>query len=240
MYMHFSGSGFQTSIPLDRFMVYGPDYIDIKTALKQAIFSGNFQPVEAACVKVKAQDKRDKLLCVALHREVTVHLVENQTQAMAQDKQQNMINFLNNATFLNRKDVAQVLVSRNHAVLRAVSGGRPGMIREVLVHFLLLLRCTDAQANKWLQPFILLATNPAAMHGRFLPTMPQDDFDVIYRAAESARQAGREGNVTVFHCPNGHPYTIRDCGRPVVTAKCHCGATIGGVSHRAPPETHPF
>ena len=51
IYMHFSVSGFQTSIPLDRFMVYGQDYIDIKTALKQAIFSGNFQPVEAACVK---------------------------------------------------------------------------------------------------------------------------------------------------------------------------------------------
>jgi len=35
-----------------------------------------------------------------------------------------------------------------------------------------------------------------------------------------------------YECPNGHPYVITECGGAMVQSKCHCGATIGGGSHR--------
>jgi len=35
-----------------------------------------------------------------------------------------------------------------------------------------------------------------------------------------------------YQCPNGHPYTIGDCGGAMVTSSCpECGETIGGASH---------
>ena len=36
-----------------------------------------------------------------------------------------------------------------------------------------------------------------------------------------------------YKCPNGHPYTIADCGGAVHLARCpECNATIGGEQHR--------
>ena len=35
-----------------------------------------------------------------------------------------------------------------------------------------------------------------------------------------------------YTCPNGHIYTIGDCGGAMVEATCHeCGAKIGGTNH---------
>ena len=37
-----------------------------------------------------------------------------------------------------------------------------------------------------------------------------------------------------YTCPNGHIYTIGDCGGAMVEATCHeCGAKIGGTDHRS-------
>jgi hypothetical protein len=36
-----------------------------------------------------------------------------------------------------------------------------------------------------------------------------------------------------YTCPNGHPFSIGECGKPMVKAVCFCGAEIGGESHRA-------
>ena len=35
-----------------------------------------------------------------------------------------------------------------------------------------------------------------------------------------------------FKCPNGHIYAIGECGGAMETAKCSCGAEIGGSQHR--------
>ncbi|CAG9771635.1 unnamed protein product [Ceutorhynchus assimilis] len=34
-----------------------------------------------------------------------------------------------------------------------------------------------------------------------------------------------------YKCPNGHPYAIGECGGAMQTAKCFCGAQIGGTDH---------
>jgi hypothetical protein len=37
-----------------------------------------------------------------------------------------------------------------------------------------------------------------------------------------------------YKCPNGHIYTIGDCGGAMQEANCpECGATIGGAGHHS-------
>jgi hypothetical protein len=39
-----------------------------------------------------------------------------------------------------------------------------------------------------------------------------------------------------YECPNGHPYFVSECGRPMVSYTCpQCGATIGGAHHKLDP-----
>ena len=36
-----------------------------------------------------------------------------------------------------------------------------------------------------------------------------------------------------YHCANGHPFTVGECGMPMETARCpQCGATVGGTDHQ--------
>jgi len=37
-----------------------------------------------------------------------------------------------------------------------------------------------------------------------------------------------------YHCENGHPFTVGECGMPMQTSRCpQCGATVGGRNHEA-------
>ena len=37
-----------------------------------------------------------------------------------------------------------------------------------------------------------------------------------------------------YHCANGHPFTVGECGRPMEETRCpECGAAVGGRQHRA-------
>ena len=35
-----------------------------------------------------------------------------------------------------------------------------------------------------------------------------------------------------YTCPRGHPYSVGNCGRPMMIGRCHCGAPIGGEHHQ--------
>jgi hypothetical protein len=70
--------------------------------------------------------------------------------------------------------------------------------------------------------------------------MPDERIDekMIFNAMSSElgpannRQSGM-GNYW-YTCPNGHIYTIGDCGGAMIEAKCpECGSTIGGANHRS-------
>ena len=36
-----------------------------------------------------------------------------------------------------------------------------------------------------------------------------------------------------YTCQKGHPYAVGNCGMPMQTARCHCGAPIGGKDHQS-------
>jgi hypothetical protein len=54
------------------------------------------------------------------------------------------------------------------------------------------------------------------------------------RAIGALQQAGAVRRGAVFACPNGHVYTVGECGGPMERAACpECGAPIGGEQHRS-------
>ncbi|KAH3749260.1 hypothetical protein DPMN_183753, partial [Dreissena polymorpha] len=64
----------------------------------------------------------------------------------------------------------------------------------------------------------------------FLPTMPEDTLEEI---RDVLLATTNNENLLVYVCPNGHRYTIGNCGRPWVKAKCpECKAEIGGQLHK--------
>jgi hypothetical protein len=58
------------------------------------------------------------------------------------------------------------------------------------------------------------------------------ELQMIHNALREASSIQPKG--AWYKCPNGHLYTIGDCGGALVRAKClECGAVIGGENHRA-------
>ncbi|CAI2179568.1 15854_t:CDS:10 [Funneliformis geosporum] len=58
--------------------------------------------------------------------------------------------------------------------------------------------------------------------------LTQEEKVAIYRAMSSEFS----GSGHWYECPNGHPYTIGECGGAMQASRCpDCGATVGGSSH---------
>ena len=86
----------------------------------------------------------------------------------------------------------------------------------------------------------LLSGDLQSQSTSFMPSMPEDVLSMIVRATErggaeqyadlNARQGGINGSIW-YMCRNGHPYSVGDCGMNTVSARCPCGAAIGGKDH---------
>ena len=81
----------------------------------------------------------------------------------------------------------------------------------------IMLRILNGSFQKptsWLAEFI---TSPQVWAQRYIPG---SKFDQPL------------SNVQWYECPNGHPYSIGECGKPMQTSKCsECGVEIGGRDH---------
>ncbi|KAL0213667.1 hypothetical protein P9112_005851 [Eukaryota sp. TZLM1-RC] len=58
-----------------------------------------------------------------------------------------------------------------------------------------------------------------------------DEVQSVIKALGYSFDSKRSGFGRFNFCPNGHPYVIGDCGGATQTARCSCGATIGGSGH---------
>jgi len=72
------------------------------------------------------------------------------------------------------------------------------------------------------------------------------NVDELYETVERSGQLSQQEKLEIsramssefigsghwYECPNGHPYTIGECGGPMQSSRCpDCGVTIGGGSH---------
>ena len=66
----------------------------------------------------------------------------------------------------------------------------------------------------------------------FVPSLLGDVTSSIQQALAASNTM--YDNITWYRCPRGHPYTVGNCGKPMVTSVCTapgCGAIIGGADH---------
>lgn len=61
----------------------------------------------------------------------------------------------------------------------------------------------------------------------YAPVTNEEKAAVYAAMAQSFRGTGHW-----YHCVNGHPFTVGECGMPMQTARCpQCGAVVGGNNH---------
>ena len=218
-------------------MIYGESYQKIREALERFLISGDVDVFLPSLKNIKQLATQQQVL-LSVYTEVTLG---NQTEDEDQKIHMDIVNKLDAVLTekLKSKELASELIQNRlagHNTKMTVMPGEPGlvtMVREMLVHLLVIL--TTGEDSNLTQPLRLLATKPQQMYQRFLPTMPQDDLVYVNQAMQNwinEKQPHYE-KLEVYTCPNGHIYTIGDCGRPWSKGTCiECGSLIGGLSHK--------
>ncbi|KAM6317270.1 E3 ubiquitin-protein ligase RNF213 isoform 4-T4 [Podargus strigoides] len=218
---------------IDRYLACGKSYRALRDAVGKAMIECETEGLlEAEKVSTSSLAVQSVYLLLAIFREVTalygvsdsrLHPKQQQTDAMAK--------FIQNSKVLNSPDLQQFAAS---LVLNALpslavdpqSCSHNGALIEMAVHSAAVLLCGQ---NPILRPLRNLAFQPHTMEHSFLPTMPEDIM---------AQARAWEGVATLhwYKCPNGHPCTVGECGRPMQTSRCvDCGAQVGGLHHRTLP-----
>ncbi|XP_068269102.1 E3 ubiquitin-protein ligase RNF213 [Nyctibius grandis] len=223
---------------IDRYLACGENYRVLRDAVGKAMIE---HKTEGLLEAEKASSSSPAVQCVhlllAIFREVTalygvsgsnLHPKQQQTDAMTE--------FIQNSQVLSSPDLQHFAVSLVMNALPSLrvdpqSFSHDGALIEMAVHTAAVLLCGQSPV---LQPLRNLAFHPHTMEHSFLPTMPEDIM---------AQARAWEGVAALrwYRCPNGHPCTVGECGRPVETSRClDCGAQVGGVQHKPLPGFREF
>ncbi|KAJ8251476.1 hypothetical protein GJAV_G00221750, partial [Gymnothorax javanicus] len=211
---------------MDHFLVWGEDYRAVREAVAKATMRGGTDGIEEACERCRGTPaKKAVLLLLALFREVTtLYRAANPGLHPKPELLRALGDFIQASGFLVVPEAQAFALALVHNRLGPLSIGarRPAAehaLVELTVHLAAVLICTT-QAR--LTPLRLLALSPGRMQAAFLPTMP-DDMLAVARAALGPQR------LTWYYCPNGHPCTVGECGRPVQVRRClDCNEQIGG------------
>uniref|UniRef100_A0A668A4S4 Uncharacterized protein n=1 Tax=Myripristis murdjan TaxID=586833 RepID=A0A668A4S4_9TELE len=206
--------------PIDQYLVCGEDYKTIRDAVAKAVIEGK---VGRKCLP----QRTTVYLLLALFREVTtLHRAANANFHPKPEQLQAFMAYIQASRVLARPELkafATALVTNQLGPLTVHPGASDAqcVIVELAVHLAAVLLCGNQGI---LAPLQQLALAPANMQRAFLPTMPEDMLAVAQQAL---------GHLQWYHCPNGHPCTIGECGQPMERSRClDCGAVIGGDNHR--------
>ncbi|KAL3881508.1 hypothetical protein ACJMK2_027940, partial [Sinanodonta woodiana] len=220
----------------DRYIVCGPHYVNIREAVTKVVLGEGTDQLDKAMKDTRVpENKKEILLCLALHREVTMSRLQKEHKIKATPEAIDMLQkYCSEADFMKNKEVAQKILQNAYGVRSHILTVTPDLdlkqqgVLCLLMHCDLVLR--NLQGDRTLaEPLIRLATRPQTMKDAFIPTMPQDDVQEIREVLLVYR--GND-NPVFYRCPNGHPYIIGECGRPYTVSKCpKCGSEIGGQSH---------
>ncbi|CAL8303834.1 unnamed protein product [Merluccius merluccius] len=218
----------QKGSPIDHFLVCGEDYKTIRDALAKVLLEGRVNALDEAYETCKClPEKKAVYLLLALFREVTsLYGYANGSCHPTPEQCQVLVTHIDACGVLDRpqlKAFARALVANNLGPMAVVPGASGGhsVVLELAVHMASVLLCGK---HRILVPLQNLALSPVTMQRAFLPTMPED---MLF----AARQA--MGQVHWYYCPNNHPCTVGECGRPLEKSRCpDCGAEIGGANYR--------
>uniref|UniRef100_UPI003AABD3E1 E3 ubiquitin-protein ligase rnf213-alpha n=1 Tax=Centroberyx gerrardi TaxID=166262 RepID=UPI003AABD3E1 len=218
----------QEGSPIDQYLVCGEAYKTIRDAVAKAMMEGKVDGLEETCKGCKCLPQTTAVyLLLALFREVTtLHRAADANFHPKPEQLKALLAYIQASRVLASPEVkafAQALVANRLGPLavRPGASGAQCVLVELTVHLAAVLLCGNQGI---LAPLQQLALTPANMQRAFLPTMPEDMLAVAHQAL---------GPVQWYHCPNGHPCTIGECGQPMEQSRClDCGIVIGGTNHR--------
>lgn len=213
--------------PIDVYLVCGEDYKTIRNAVAKVLMEGKVDGLDEACEGCRCLPQwKTVYLLLALYREVTT--LYRGANVLLHPKPahiDSLTSYIQTSKFLCSpvvKPFATALLT-NHLGLLAVRSGASAaqcVLADLTIHLAAVLLCGNQGI---LGPLQQLTRAPANMQAAFLPTMPEDILAVAQQAL---------GPLQWYHCPNGHPCTIGECGQPTQTSHClDCGVVIGGNDH---------
>ncbi|XP_029293033.1 LOW QUALITY PROTEIN: E3 ubiquitin-protein ligase rnf213-alpha-like [Cottoperca gobio] len=217
----------EEATPIDQYLVCGEDYKTIRDAVAKGVMEGKVDGLDETCEGCRCLPQSTTVyLLLALYREVTTLYREaNASFHPKPEQMEALMTFIQKSKFLGNpqvKNFAKALVNNQLGPL-VVCPGAPGIqcvLVDLTIHLATVLLCGNQGI---LAPLQQLAMAPANMQAAFLPTMPEDMLIVAQQAM---------GPLQWYHCQNGHPCTIGECGQPMETSNClDCGVKIGGNNH---------
>ncbi|XP_062976188.1 E3 ubiquitin-protein ligase RNF213-like [Elgaria multicarinata webbii] len=219
---------------IDRFLVCGKNYRTVRDAMGKAMIECQIDGVAAAMKACNGSRSGQAVhFLLAVFRELTSLYGCKDPNLQPKQKQCDVLReFIQNSEVLPSQELeafAESLVANSlpSLTLSPQDSSHKRMVVEMAVHTAAVLLSGQ---NRILEPLRNLAFSPNTMQNAFLPTMPED---LLAQAVNWEATAGLHW----YTCPNGHPCTIGECGRPMQRGLCvDCQAPIGGDNHRALPD----
>ncbi|KAI4801198.1 hypothetical protein KUCAC02_000123 [Chaenocephalus aceratus] len=212
---------------MDTFLCCGAAYGAVREAVGHVLLENKSDSFMTQINKLRGP--QIGLLALALYRQVTCRYKCPDARMLPSPQElAGLETLLKNVKSKELREFCTALLS-NHIggpgsglrISSNVSAQRQNLL-ELLVH----LDSVMLSGNILLLPLHQIASQPHNVTNSFLPTMPDDN------ASEILQLMTRGQKSQIYCCSNGHPCVVTECGRPMVTAKCHtCGVPVGGSHH---------
>ncbi|KAK3715936.1 hypothetical protein QZH41_016501 [Actinostola sp. cb2023] len=220
----------------DRFIVYGDVYMHTRDALAQGLLSGNVDDLMSMTQGHAAGVSRDVMCLLSIYREITCGYRQPK-QKLTEQKELRVFLAQPDNLSTQAQQLAAKLLDNSHGEGFSALSAQPAQpeatinLAEVVVHTMIVLQCSGD--NEVMSTLKSLMDKPATMKDSFLPTMPEDEFEKV--------RTGLIEPVTWYECPEGHRYSIGDCGRANQESQCpECKSGIGGTGYQLLPGNKPL
>ena len=196
----------------DIFIFFGKDYKVMRDAIQNSLLLGELS-------KAKEISKNSSLKCINLWT-LAIYYISSTINCDTKYKD-NFITCIREENLELAKNTEEIL-KLNQSLLSNQISPRQKTIETLLFHFKTVL--SNLSYPDYLNDFFCkLFKNPELVRNFYFPTMPEDNtLDVISTVGGA-----------FYTCPNGHIYSIGECGQPNQQSKClDCYEQVGGSNHK--------
>ncbi|XP_022806306.1 E3 ubiquitin-protein ligase RNF213-like [Stylophora pistillata] len=224
---------------LDRFLVYGELYQELRDSIARAVLSNETNELVASLERlgeVPGQHAKDIILLLALYREIVVPRGTLEQNLLFQPGKCVAITdvILARSRFISitARSLLKNLLKNPQNVgfpfltVEETHSEKEKALTDIVFHATSVLRCVEF--DELLTPLREIFLAPGQIVNSFLPTMPEDNF-------QEASSAIKEGGMW-YECQKGHRYLIGECGKPDQESHCpSCKSPVGGLDHKLVP-----
>ncbi|ESO09860.1 hypothetical protein HELRODRAFT_190307 [Helobdella robusta] len=217
----------QLKQPADRFLLVGETYRDCRDAITLVTMGNDVQLLD------QIKNLNDYIFNLALYQGVTRRNHFEDSEEHVDQKFVDSLNqyMLKKSTVKNKELSAKILTNNMDGM--KVTPADHSEVLDLLMHFTIALSGLK-RSNSLLGCIAKLCQDAAFIKTAYLPTMPHD---VVAEAFSVLQTSVFEGPLQLYVCPDGHPYTIGECGKPAMSRPCNvCGKIVGGTNHNLAAE----